>query len=177
MPDVGEDADFTCVQKHGAAHVDTNVTSEACKGSVPNSGVRAFFLLLRRTGCAPLAAGGHGGRVAGWRGYHIQRRGDLLRARRLQAWLETVLRDYHDGILAFDLDVAQVWGRLRTPQPENGLDKQLAADRTDARSDCGDMQYRRFRAYRRALAQPLFLRRLNGGVGQGATLLPAVEPL
>ena len=30
-------------------------------------------------------------------------------------------------VLPFDLEAAQVWGRLRVPHPENALDKQIAA--------------------------------------------------
>jgi hypothetical protein len=29
--------------------------------------------------------------------------------------------------LPFDTDIAQVWGKLRVPHPENPLDKQIAA--------------------------------------------------
>ena len=35
--------------------------------------------------------------------------------------------DFGDSVLVFDADVAQVWGRLRVPHPENPLDKQIAA--------------------------------------------------
>jgi plasmid stability protein len=32
-----------------------------------------------------------------------------------------------DVFLSLDADVAQVWGRLRVPHPENALDRQIAA--------------------------------------------------
>jgi len=48
-------------------------------------------------------------------------------AERLARWLETVLRDYGSQILGMDVDVAQIWGRLRVPHHENALDKQIAA--------------------------------------------------
>jgi len=38
-----------------------------------------------------------------------------------------VLHQYGDHILAFDVEVAQVWGALRVPHAENELDKQIAA--------------------------------------------------
>jgi predicted nucleic acid-binding protein len=34
---------------------------------------------------------------------------------------------YADRILPLDEETAQVWGRLRVPNPENPLDKQIAA--------------------------------------------------
>jgi len=38
-----------------------------------------------------------------------------------------ILDQYGDNILPFEADAAQVWGRLRVPNPENELDKQIAA--------------------------------------------------
>lgn len=37
------------------------------------------------------------------------------------------MSDYADAILPLDQETAQVWGRLRVPNPENPLDKQIAA--------------------------------------------------
>ena len=34
---------------------------------------------------------------------------------------------YAESILAFDEETAHVWGLLRVPNPENPLDKQIAA--------------------------------------------------
>jgi toxin FitB len=34
---------------------------------------------------------------------------------------------FGDRILGFDADVAQIWGRLRVPDPSHALDKQIAA--------------------------------------------------
>ena len=36
-------------------------------------------------------------------------------------------QSYADAILPFDEETAHVWGRLRVPNPENPLDKQIAA--------------------------------------------------
>ena len=41
--------------------------------------------------------------------------------------MQEVVEGYRDFILPFDLDAAQVWGRLRVPSPEHTLDKQIAA--------------------------------------------------
>jgi toxin FitB len=38
-----------------------------------------------------------------------------------------VTTTYAESILAFDEETAHVWGRLRVPNPENPLDKQIAA--------------------------------------------------
>jgi predicted nucleic acid-binding protein len=57
----------------------------------------------------------------------MRHRGDDAQARRLAAWLDQVVDSYGEHILPFDEDVAQVWGRLRVPHPENPLDKQIAA--------------------------------------------------
>jgi toxin FitB len=57
----------------------------------------------------------------------IHRRGDADQARRLEAWLVTVVESFGERILAFDADAAQVWGHLRVPDPGHALDKQIAA--------------------------------------------------
>ena len=57
----------------------------------------------------------------------IRHRGDDPQAQRLERWLLQLTSDYADRILSIDEEVAQVWGRLRVPNPENPLDKQIAA--------------------------------------------------
>jgi predicted nucleic acid-binding protein len=51
----------------------------------------------------------------------------LRQAGKLEPWLHRLSNDYADAILAFDAEMAQLWGRLRVPHPENPLDKQIAA--------------------------------------------------
>ena len=41
--------------------------------------------------------------------------------------MEKVLLDFGDRVLSLDCDAAQVWGRLRVPNPQHGIDKQIAA--------------------------------------------------
>ena len=36
------------------------------------------------------------------------------------------MAEYPDHILDINQDIAQLWGRLRVPHPENVLDKQIA---------------------------------------------------
>jgi predicted nucleic acid-binding protein len=57
----------------------------------------------------------------------IRHRGDRHQARQLASWLAGVLHDYGDRVLTFDSDAAQLWGRLRVPNPQHALDKQIAA--------------------------------------------------
>lgn len=57
----------------------------------------------------------------------IRHRGDSRQANQLERWLETLLVEYGDFILDINQDIAQLWGRLRVPHPENALDKQIAA--------------------------------------------------
>src|SRR5207245_10904752 len=57
----------------------------------------------------------------------IRHRGDRMQARRLERWLLRLTVAYADRILPLDEETAQVWGRLRAPNPEKPLDKQMAA--------------------------------------------------
>jgi predicted nucleic acid-binding protein len=57
----------------------------------------------------------------------VRHRGDINQAERLEAWLATILTEFRDLILAFDAEAAQLWGRLRVPDPSHALDKQIAA--------------------------------------------------
>jgi predicted nucleic acid-binding protein len=106
--------------------IDTNVISEARKRARANRGVQAFFrrVIVERT---PLVISVITvGELR--RGVElIRHRGDRRQAERLEKWLEALLTEYQDRILAIDVDIAQLWGRLRVPHPENALDKQIAA--------------------------------------------------
>jgi hypothetical protein len=57
----------------------------------------------------------------------IRHRGDQPQALLLEQWLVEVLQAYGDRVLVFDGDAAQIWGRLRVPNPHNAIDKQIAA--------------------------------------------------
>jgi predicted nucleic acid-binding protein len=57
----------------------------------------------------------------------IRYRGDDSQATRLEHWLKQVTTTYAEAILPVDEEMAQVWGRLRVPNHENPLDKQIAA--------------------------------------------------
>jgi predicted nucleic acid-binding protein len=106
--------------------VDTDVISEARKGEQGNAGVRAFFSRARQEGAdLYLSAVTIGELRQGVE--RIRYRGDKSQAQRLEQWLLRVTSAYADRILPLDEETAQVWGRLRVPNPENPLDKQIAA--------------------------------------------------
>jgi hypothetical protein len=106
--------------------VDTDVISNARKRTRANPGVRRFFqdaatqrvpLFLSAVTIGELRQGVEA----------VRHRGDVAQATRLSRWLGTITGDYADAILPFDEEIAQIWGRLRVPRPENPLDKQIAA--------------------------------------------------
>ena len=106
--------------------VDTDVISEARKGNQGNAGVRAFFSQVRKEGAELYLSAVTIGELR--QGVErIRYRGDKSQAQRLEQWLLRVTSAYADRILPLDEETAQVWGRLRVPNPENPLDKQIAA--------------------------------------------------
>lgn len=106
--------------------IDTNVISEARKGRAANAGVRRFFSDTEATQTLVFLSMVTVGELR--RGVElIRHRGDSTQARRLETWLGSILDQYDDYILDMDADVAQLWGKLRVPHPENALDKQIAA--------------------------------------------------
>jgi len=104
--------------------VDTNVISEARKGSKANPGVRKFFqttdamdLYLSVQTIGEIRRGLE----------NIRHRGDLTQAKKLEKWLDQIVDDYADRILGFDEECGQVWGRLMSPHHQHPIDKQIAA--------------------------------------------------
>ena len=106
--------------------VDTDVISEVRKGGKAHPGVREFFeaatrdatpLYLSVVTVGELRTGVE----------RLRHRGDVDQADLLERWLRQVTKTYEDAILPFDEEIAHVWGRLRVPNPENPLDKQIAA--------------------------------------------------
>ena len=106
--------------------VDTNVISEARKKSKANTGVRAFFKQAIKDETRIFISVVTVGELR--RGVEsIRYRGDVRQANQLEKWLEDLMAEYQDHILDINKDIAQLWGRLRAPHPENALDKQIAA--------------------------------------------------
>ncbi len=106
--------------------IDTNVLSEIRKGARADPGVSAFFERASTQGEALYVSVVTVGELR--RGVElIRHRGDADQARTLETWLTSVLDEFSQNILKFDVDAAQVWGRLRVPHPHNELGKQIAA--------------------------------------------------
>jgi predicted nucleic acid-binding protein len=106
--------------------IDTDVISEVRKRGKANKGVVKFFRDAAKDDAALYLSVVTVGELR--RGVElIRHRGDIAQAQRLETWLTLILNEYHDNILNLDEAVAQVWGHLRVPHPENALDKQIAA--------------------------------------------------
>jgi predicted nucleic acid-binding protein len=106
--------------------IDTSVVSEARKKAKANPGVTRFFDHVVAANESVYLSAISVGELR--RGVElIRHRGDAAQANLLETWLTIVLEQYGDKILAFDADAAQVWGRLRVPNPDHELDKQIAA--------------------------------------------------
>jgi predicted nucleic acid-binding protein len=106
--------------------IDTNVVSEARKRANANPGVVDFFNQVVAADEPVYLSAVSVGELR--RGVElIRHRGDLDQAKLLEAWLMIVLQQFGENILALDADTAQLWGRLRVPNPEHELDKQIAA--------------------------------------------------
>jgi len=106
--------------------VDTSVISEARKKTKANRGVRSFFKQVIEDEISVFMSVVSVGELR--RGVEsIRYRGDTRQANQLEKWLANLLVEYQDHILDINHDIAQLWGRLRAPHPENVLDKQIAA--------------------------------------------------
>ena len=106
--------------------VDTNVISEARKRERANPGVISFFKQAAREGHDLYLSVITVGELR--RGVElIRHRGDTDQAALLEKWLAAVMRDYAQNILPLDVEIAQLWGRLRAPHAEHALDKLIGA--------------------------------------------------
>jgi len=106
--------------------IDTNIISEIRKASRANSGVKQFFQKAEEQNLTLYISVITIGELR--RGIDmIQHRGDKKQAVQLEKWLSRIIHEYEDSILDFTVAEAQVWGRLRVPNYENSIDKQIAA--------------------------------------------------
>ncbi|MCO5100156.1 MAG: type II toxin-antitoxin system VapC family toxin [Aquamicrobium sp.] len=106
--------------------IDTNVVSEARKGTRADRGVRRFFDEVAASGDSVYLSSITVGELR--RGVEaIRQRGEGRQAALLEGWLSLVLEQYRDNVLDFDVEAAQVWGRLCVPRPEHAIDEQIAA--------------------------------------------------
>lgn len=105
---------------------DTNVVSEIRKRDRANSGVRNFFLQAKKSDSDIYLSVVSVGELR--RGVELIRlRGDAAQANLLEGWLQGLLAVYARNILPIDEEIGQVWGRLRVPHAQHGLDKLIAA--------------------------------------------------
>jgi toxin FitB len=106
--------------------IDTNVISEARKGRRADAGVQDFWSTVARDNTPLFMAAITIGELRC--GVElIRHRGDQPQAKLLEQWLAEVLQTYGDRVLDLDGDAAQIWGRLRVPNPHKAIDKQIAA--------------------------------------------------
>ena len=106
--------------------IDTNIISELRKGDKASSGVRQFFDNVIESNSPLYISAITIGELR--RGVDlIFHRGDEAQGKLLENWLNTILGQYQDNILAIDSEIALLWGKLRVPNPEHSLDKLIAA--------------------------------------------------
>jgi len=106
--------------------IDTDVISELRKGAKANANVRHFFSQAAENDEALYLSVITIGELR--RGVNlIRHRNDTSQAKRLESWLQTILREYGEHVIEFGVEEAQVWGTLRVPHHENAIDKQIAA--------------------------------------------------
>jgi hypothetical protein len=66
----------------------------------------------------------------------VRYRGGAGQADVLETWLSSITHEYADSVLLFDAAAAQVWGRLRVPDPAHDIYKRVRRRPTPA-STCG----------------------------------------
>jgi predicted nucleic acid-binding protein len=106
--------------------LDTNVISDLRKKVRMNSGVKRFFQRIKTQEASAYISVITVGELR--RGVELVRyRKDKTQADLLEHWLQLLLNDFASHILDFSVAESQVWGKLRVPHHQNGLDKQIAA--------------------------------------------------
>jgi toxin FitB len=104
--------------------LDTNVVSEARKGTRANEGVMRWLSSVE-DGDLYLSVLVIGEVKQGIEGL---RRRDPLQAGRLESWLAELRRNYDGRILPVDVEVAEEWGRrMNAPAPISSRDGLMAA--------------------------------------------------
>lgn len=103
--------------------LDTNAISELRKGKKTDAGVRAFLKANEDNLFLPAQAIGE----LSFGVESLRRKGDLPQADRLQQYLDSVLQAFDGRVLSFDQACALIWGKLRSANDQNLIDKQIAA--------------------------------------------------
>ncbi len=106
--------------------IDTNVISEIRKDKRANRGVQFFWRTVTETGVGVyLPVQVMGELRAGVE--NLKNRGENRQAKQLEKWLAQICEQYGEHILGFDVECAQVWGKLMSPNNQHSIDKQIAA--------------------------------------------------
>lgn len=106
--------------------LDTNVISEVRKGVRANEGVRQFFRQCQKDNSTLFLAAITVGQLrCGME--RIRQRGGLKQVDSLDSWLKSVLQEFRDQVLDFDVEIAQLWGALQAVAPQHALHNQIAA--------------------------------------------------
>jgi toxin FitB len=103
--------------------LDTNVVSEARKGSRADTGVMGWLSSVAAEDLylSVLVVGEIRQGIEGLR------RRDSVQADHLEVWLSGLRRHYADRILSIDLEIAEEWGRMNVPDPISSRDGLMAA--------------------------------------------------
>jgi toxin FitB len=103
--------------------LDTNVVSEARKGSRADAGVMSWLSSVAAEDLylSVLVVGEIRQGIEGLR------RRDPVQADHLEVWLSGLRRHYGDRILPIDLEIAEEWGRMNAPDPISSRDGLMAA--------------------------------------------------
>ena len=106
--------------------IDTNVLSELRKGARANTGVIDFFRSMESEQVPLYLSVITIGELR--RGIElIRHRGDVQQSKLLENWLSIILLEYSEQVLGINQDIAQLWGKLRSPAYEHAIDKLIAA--------------------------------------------------
>jgi toxin FitB len=103
--------------------LDTNIVSEARKGSRADAGVMRWLSSVAAGDLylSVLVIGEIRQGIEGLRGR------DPVQADHLEAWLSGLRRRYADRLLPIDLEIAEEWGRMNAPDPISSRDGLMAA--------------------------------------------------
>lgn len=106
--------------------IDTDVVSELRKKDRADKGVLNFFQQYQVESDRCFVSSITVGELR--RGVELIRvRGDVQQAELLERWLLQVKSDFANRILPVDLEVAELWGKLRVPDATNAIDKLISA--------------------------------------------------
>lgn len=106
--------------------IDTDVVSELRKNNRADKGVLKFFQQYQVESDRCFVSSITLGELR--RGVELIRlRGDIQQAELLERWLIQLKSDFGNRILPIDLDVGELWGRLRVPDATNSIDKLISA--------------------------------------------------